>query len=207
MMIKNIIYAILLGVGMAACLSERDGDESNLNEPTQTIAFSDTTATEGDTPFQAPENLVIQNNSVGNVKIGMPITQMREQVPAGLAIADTTLNLEGQPFTAYVLHPKNQEKGILVEQLCEPDCRVWRITVKGEQYKTPSGLGVGSKFAEIQKAYPISSVTLADAGLVAVSEKAGISFILENSQVTLSKPNATPTDIPANTLVRGILVY
>lgn len=208
-MIKNIIYAILLGVGMAACLSQQDKEGEATAEEAPGTILSDTDKTEEAAPVTPdPSTFVIGKERVGDVVIGMPIEQMREQVPAGYTIADTTLKQEGMQSTAYLLHPKDKDKGILIEQSCEPDCRVWRINVKSSDFKTPKGIGVESKYGEVQRFYPISTVTLADGGLVAVSKEGGISFVLDQSQLPQNRLNDfTPETIPANTIVKSILIY
>jgi hypothetical protein len=205
-MLKSIFYAILLGVGMAACLTQ-DPDEDN-TEAEQIAELTTAVTEETGTQTPSPENFIIQQGQVGNIKIGMPINVIRTNVEPGFAIADTTLMLEGQAYTAYKLYPQRQPEGILIEQQCEPDCLVWRIQVKSNDYKTSKGIGIESKYSEVQQFYPIQSVTLADGGLVAVSENPRISFVLDTSQIPdaqLSK--LTPENVPANTLVKSILIY
>lgn len=208
-MIRNIIYAILLGVSMAACLSQQDKEANTASEQEPDALLTDTeTDSEAANIPPDPSTFVIAKERVGNVKIGMPIAQMREQVPAGYTIADTTLTQEGMQATAYLLHPQNQDKGILVEQICDTDCKVWRINVKSSDYKTPKGIGVGSKYGEVQDLYPISTVTLADGGLVAVAKEGGITFVLDQSQLPRERlATFTPATIPANTIVKSILIY
>lgn len=205
-MLKNIFYAILLGVGMAACLSENSNEDSTQAEEVteQTTDIEETDAT----PVPAPEHFVIREDGVGTIKIGMPIEEVRSNVTPGFAIADTTLMIEGQASTAYNLHLKDKTKGILVEQLCKEACTVWRINVKSTDFKTSKGIGVGSKYSEVQQFYPIQTVVLADGGLVAISEEAGMSFVLDRSQIPVNQRSVlTPATVPANTLVKSILVY
>lgn len=204
-MLKNLLYAILLGVGMAACLADRD---KAANE----TATDDTTITEiteeTPEPVSDPANFVIAKGRVGNVPLGIPIEEIRRNTPESQTLKDTTLQLEGQAYTAYVIKSDDDTKGILVEQLCEPDCKVWRINIRDEEYRTAEGIGIGSKYAEVQQHYPIKYVSLGDAGFVAVSETAGLSFILDTSQLNkVQLHKLKPEDIPANTLVKGILVY
>ncbi|WP_439881777.1 mechanosensitive ion channel protein MscS [Pontibacter sp. MBLB2868] len=208
-MIKNIIYAILLGVGMAACLSQQNKEEDQSTAEAPDAAFLDTSETNiPENTAPDPSNFVISKERVGSVTIGMPIEQMRQQVPVGYTIADTTLTQEGMQYTAYLLHPKDQDKGILIEQNCDKECFVWRINVKSPAYKTPKGVGIGSKYGEIQRLYPISTVTLADGGFVAVAKEGGISFVLDQSQLPRERlASFTPENLPANTLVKSILIY
>lgn len=205
-MLKNIFYAVLLGVGMAACLSQNTNEEDTEAEQVseQAVEITD----EPEIPTPEPEHFIIRKGGVGNVTIGMPITDVRENVAPGLAIADTTLQMGGQAFTAYNLHPQDQAKGILIEQQCNTDCQVWRINVKSSDYRTSNGIGVGSKYSEVNALYPIQTVVLADGGLVAVAKDAGMSFVLDPSQIPASKrSNLTPATVPANTIIKSILLY
>jgi len=204
-MLKNIVYAIFLGVGMAACLSQNADEEGTQAEQvTEQVAGSD----EQPVTTPAPEHFVIQKGQVGNIKIGMPVDDVRNNVIPGFAIADTTLSLEGQAFTAYNLHVPDQAKGIMIEQQCDTGCQVWRINVKHPDFKTAKGIGPGSKYSEVQQFYPIQTVILADGGLVAVSSEAGMSFVLDSSQIPATqRSKLTPATVPANTLVKSILIY
>ncbi|MDX5438090.1 MAG: mechanosensitive ion channel protein MscS, partial [Pontibacter sp.] len=155
-MLKTLLYAVLLGVGMAACLSQQDENTgSTESEPTETI-FADTPAAPT-TP--SPETYVVEKKRVGSIRIGMPIDQLREQVNSGLRLTDTTLWQEGMQSTAYVVHPKGKQNGLLIEQNCNPDCKVWRISVQNSDFKTPKAISLGSKYSDIRQAYTISTVT------------------------------------------------
>ena len=205
--LKHILYAILLGVSMAACLSQTDTQTQQTEAP-QTAPAAPEATEEDATPVPDPASFVIAKGRVGNVRIGMPLEDMRSRVAKGITIADTTLSQEGMQATAYLLHPQNEQKGILVEQTCEPTCRVWRISVHNANYKTTAGLGIGSKYGEVQQAYPISYLVMGEGNFVAVSEEAGFSFILDVSQLPQEKlAKLKPADIPANTLVKGLLIY
>ncbi|TPE44271.1 mechanosensitive ion channel protein MscS [Pontibacter mangrovi] len=202
-MLKNIFYAVLFGVGMAACLSQQDkkAEESSGSAPPAE-------ATETSEIAPNPSAFVVEKQGVGNIRIGMDITQMREQVPQGFTLNDTTLQLEGMQSTAYVLHPKEQPKGILVEQSCNPDCKVWRISVLSQEFRTAAGISVGSKYGEVQQAYNIRTVTFEEGNLVALAPDAGMSFILDHSSLQPDQlPQLKATTVPENLPVRKILVY
>ncbi|MHA6248845.1 mechanosensitive ion channel protein MscS [Pontibacter sp. CAU 1760] len=206
MLIRNILYAVLLGVGMAACLSQNDEaatETATASEATPGVAHETTTAPD-------PATLVIAKGRVGNIRIGMPIEQVRQEVPAGTVVQDTLLRQEGMESTAYLLRTSGQQQGLLIEQRCEPDCRVWRINILSNDFKTAKGIGLGSKYSEVKAAYPIGTVALAEGNLVAISEESGMSFVLEDTnlpQDSKNKGKYSPANIPANTLVKRILLY
>lgn len=207
-MLKNIIYAVLLGAGMAACLSQHDKQEDAAADTTSEEFILADTADDSETAPD-PALFVIGKQHVGNIKIGMPIEQVRQQIASGLAIKDTTLQQEGMQSTAYVLYPKDKSKGILVEQQCEQQgCRVWRISVLSPDFRTGKGIGVGSKYGELQKAYPIRTVTFEEGNLVALTPEAGMSFMLDHSSLPKDQlPLLNASTVPANVLVRKILIY
>jgi hypothetical protein len=207
-MLKNLLYAILLGIGMAACLSESSRDDkTDTNQvPEQLVTDPDQDAENK----PSPEHFIIKKGSVGTLEIGMPVDDVLNKRIPGFAITDTILVQEGQEFTAYNMHlkEKSNTKGLLIEQQCNTGCQVWRINVKGSNFKTSKGIGVGSKYSEVQQFYPIETVVLADGGLVAVSQEAGMSFVLDSSQIPAKqRSNLSPATVPANTLVKSILIY
>jgi hypothetical protein len=205
-MIRNIIYAILLGIGMAACLSQR---EEETKTETESTVIPEIETTEDETTVTLdPAAFVIQKGQAGSIQIGMPMDKLLNNVPKGYTITDTTLTQEGMQSTAYLLKPQNHNKGLLVEQSCNPDCTIWRINVKAPEYRTPNGIGIGSKYGELKQFHPISTVILADGGFVAVSKAAGLSFVLDTSTLPKSKLSSyTPETVPANTIVKSILIY
>lgn len=207
MILKNIFYAIMLGIGMAACLSQndRDGEEATAADTTPDL-LTDTTEPATTTP--KPEDLAIVPGRVGFVTIGEPMEQMRQNIPAGFTIADTTLQQEGMQSTAYLIKPEKNSKGILVEQQCNASCNVWRINVLSDLYKTTKGVGVGATYSQARQQYPISTVLLADGGLVAVAKEDGITFVLDTSQIPeKQRSKLTPATVPPATRIKSILIY
>jgi len=203
-MLRNLLYAILLGVGMAACLS--NGDDT-APDAVQDDTILETTE-ETPEPEEDPADFVLTKGRAGDIRIGMPIEELQAQIREGHLLKDTTLNLEGQDYTAYVFKESDTSAGLLVEQRCEPDCRVWRVGVRTADYKTPAGVGIGSKYGDLQQHYTLNYISLGEAGLVAVAEDAGFSFILDTDSLgKLPLHKLKPADVPANTLVKGILVY
>ena len=202
MIIRNILYAILLGVGMAACLSQNDETTTENEEQVEATA---TTPAEPE-----PADLVIEKGRAGNIRLGMPIAEVRQSVVEGTVVNDTLLTQEGQQATAYVLHTSDKAKGLLIEQQCEPDCQVWRISVLSPTYKTAEGIGVGSSYGEVKAAYPITTVAVEEDNFVAVSDSAGISFMLDDTKLPQDGKELgryDPGNIPDNTPVTRVLLY
>ncbi|MBJ6118643.1 mechanosensitive ion channel protein MscS [Pontibacter sp. BT310] len=205
MIIKNIFYAILLGVGMAACLSQND---QNVEGATAGTTEQPLTEATGETITPTADQLRIAPGKVGFITIADDIEQMRQIIPAGFAIADTMLQQEGTQATAYIIRPEHEEKGILVEQQCTTGCKVWRLNVQSGKYQTAKGIGVGDTYENAQKQHPINTVTLADGGLVAVAKDGGMSFVLDTSQIPANdRSRLTPETVPAATRIKAILIY
>lgn len=201
MIIRNILYAILLGVGMAACLSQNDEATSENEEQVEATA---TTAAEPE-----PADLVIDKGRAGNIRLGMPIEEVRQSVVDGTVVNDTLLMQEGQQATAYLLYT-NEERALLIEQNCEPDCEVRRISVLSPAYKTAKGIGVGSSYGEVKQAYPITTVAVEEDHFVAVSDTAGMRFELDDTKLPQDgkeKGRYDPGNIPDDTRVTRVLLY
>ncbi|WP_114779267.1 mechanosensitive ion channel protein MscS [Botryobacter ruber] len=203
-MLRNLIYAILLGVGMAACLADRDKNPPEAEVTGEEAAM--TGSPEEDAPD--PAAFTIAKGRVGDIRVGMPVTEMRTQVPQHFILTDTLLHLEGQAYTAYRLREEGSSTGLLIEQKCETDCQVWRIRVSSPSYKTAAGVGAGATFSQVRQHYSINFLGLSEAGLVAVAEQDGISFVLDNAALPREKlSRLKPADIPANTPVKQIFIY
>ena len=203
-MVRSIIYAILLGIGMAACLSQNENEAETEAEQTTVVGLE----TEEEKNVPAPSSLIIQKGKVGDIAIGTLIDSLRKQAPAGYTLSDTVLLQEGTQAAAYLLKPNGYNKGIIVEQVCNPACRVWRINVQHPDFRTPKGIGVGSKYSEARQHYAISDITLGDGGLVALSKAGGITLVLDSSQIPVNqRAKLTPETVPANTLIKNILIY
>lgn len=204
-MLKNIFYAVLLGIGMAACLSQQDEDTETSNE-----ASTQETSLEmpEEASTAAPELFNIAQGRVGAVTIGMPLEELQSNIPAGMALTDTTLLQEGMQSTAYLLRPEGQLKGLLIEQQCMTACQVWRLAVSNSDFKTAKGIAVGSKYSELQQAYAVEQITFEEGNLVALTSEQGISFMLDKGQIPASQlPRLNKENVPANTLIKTILVY
>jgi hypothetical protein len=146
----------------------------------------------------------ISPSQVGAIKIGMPVADLKKVIPAS-QLKETNIHLEGQGYKAYAIGP--HQAGLLVEETCEPACRVWRIQVRNPAYRTAEGLGVGSSLGEVKKHYPISFLGSGETEIVAVSNQQKITFMLDVSQLP---PRQVPwlnlQNTPDSVKVLGMLV-
>ncbi len=142
----------------------------------------------------------------------MTETALLDRVPKEM-LHKTTRELEGIAYPVYELRdPTHPDAPPTILELVgdeEEGFRIWRIQLHDPRYRSAQGgVGVGSTFGQARLAYGIQFVERADMGLVAVSEAAQISWLLDAS--TLPNPNAPvlrPTDVPDATKIRGVLLF
>jgi hypothetical protein len=219
-MTRLSFFAIFLLLGqLTAC-----GPDASQKKPAATATHSppdsspaDHTAVTGDTesvppplppPIPAsPGNTAFQisRSQVGAIKIGMAVSQLRQVVPAG-QLREVAITKEGKGYKAYEIG--RRPAGLLVEEICEPGCRVWRIQVKDAAYRTPEGLGIGSTLGEVKKHYPISFLGAGETEIVAVSGQQKITFMLDVSKLPPQNiPRLNLQNTPDSVKVLGMLVF
>lgn len=195
---KSASYYILLLLAMLACRSEPG-----------TGGLSDTgpsAAEESPDGDEVRRKFRLAPNQAGPVRIGMPVDELKASVPAAMLV-EKEVNREGQLYTVYeVLNDSfSQETGLVAEPLCAPECRIYRIEVRDRKYQTEEGLGIGSTYGKVRQALPIAYASSAEGNLVAVSEEAGMSFLLDQSYFSGEElRNIRKENIPDSTLVTGI---
>jgi hypothetical protein len=150
----------------------------------------------------------ISKSKIGPIQIGMAIDAMRKTLPAELVKA-TPITREGRGNQAYEIRQSDTEKqaGLLVEETCEPTCQVWRVHVQNAAYKTKEGLGVGSTLGEVKKHYKLSYLGAGETEIVAVSDDAKLTFMLDVSKVPEKQvPWLNLKNTPDSTPVKGMLI-
>ena len=150
----------------------------------------------------------ITKGQIGPIRVGMPVTEMRKQVPAQL-LKEVPITREGKGYKAYEIRQSGADTkaGLLVEEICEPDCKVWRIQVQNPAYKTKEGLGIGSTLADVKKHYKLSFLGAGETEIVAVSDDAKLTFMLDVSNVPPKEvPRLNLKNTPDSTPVIGMLV-
>jgi hypothetical protein len=141
---------------------------------------------------------------VGAIKTGMPTADLKQVIPAS-QLRETSIHQEGQAYKAYEVNLHGG--GVLVEEICAPACRVWRIQVRNPAYRTAEGLGVGSSLGEVKEHYPISFLGSGETEIVAVSNQKKITFMLDVSHLPPQQvPWLNLQNTPDSVKVLGMLI-
>ena len=150
----------------------------------------------------------ISKSQIGPIQIGMAVNAMRKRVPAEF-LKEVPITREGRGYRAYEIRqsPADQKAGLLVEETCEPTCQVWRVHVQNPAYKTKEGLGVGSTLGEVKKHYKLNYLGAGETEIVAVSDEAKLTFMLDVSKVPAKQvPRLTLENTPDSTPIIGMLI-
>ncbi len=174
------------------------GDASSSPAPTQTLGTGESSGTDWQ----------ISKSQIGPIQIGMAVNAMRKRVPAEF-LKEVPITREGRGYRAYEIRqtPTDQKAGLLIEETCEPACQVWRVHVQNPAYKTKEGLGVGSTLGDVKKHYKLNYLGAGETEIVAVSDDAKLTFMLDVSKVPAKQvPRLNLENTPDNTPVIGMLI-
>ncbi|MBK0402278.1 hypothetical protein I5M27_04735 [Adhaeribacter sp. BT258] len=145
----------------------------------------------------------------GKIRVNMPTDSLKKMIPAENLKA-VQRELEGEPYTAYELrNPKTGNQLLLLaEENCKNTCSIFRIRVLSPKFKTEKGIRVGSTFAEVKNAYPLSFIGLGETDFVAVSDKNKMTFTLDISNFPPKfLDRIVADDIPDSTRVTSIMLF
>ncbi|MBC3539883.1 hypothetical protein ACFSC6_05180 [Rufibacter sediminis] len=153
-------------------------------------------------------NLSLQSGQAGAVKIGMSIDALKQAYGQN-KLREVDHTLEGTTTKAYEVLGERHRPDLRVEQECAGTaCKVSRITVLNPAFKTQNGLGIGSTFGELQKSFRISRVGTGEGNFVAIAEDVKMSFVLDMRGIPATRwANMQVKDVPATTLVSGVMLY
>ena len=156
------------------------------------------------------EQYMISPRLAGQVRINMSSDSLKALIPAeNLKPVQNTL--EGVPYTVYEI--RNSQKGdqllLLAEESCANQvCTIFRIRVLSPKFKTDKGIRVGSTFAEVKNAYPLSFVGIGETDFVAVSDENKMTFTLDISRFPPKQlAKIKQEEIPDSTQVTSIMLF
>ncbi|KAA9326005.1 hypothetical protein [Adhaeribacter soli] len=191
---------------------------SSENKPTATTQIDsskDLTDTIATTPKPDPkiieaEQYTLTTGHAGKIKLNMSSDSLKAMVPAE-NLKTVQRVLEGVPYTAYEL--RNAQSGnqllLLAEESCaNQNCTIFRIRVVSPKFKTDKGVRVGSTFADVKNAYPLSFIGIGESDYVAVSDENKMTFTLDITHFPPKElAKVKPEEIPDSTKVTSIMLF
>lgn len=215
---SSLLPAAGLALLLAACgPSERPADTPAATPPAASAAADTAVPPTTPAPATAPipaapdEHLLLRPGYVGPLRLNMKEADLLTLLPPS-ALRATTRSLEGTEYPVYEYRPDDAPAGaapLLLEMVTAIDGngnRLWRVQLQDARYRTAEGIGVGSTYGEARKAYGIQTVERAEGRLVAVSERVGMTWVLDKTGLPLDRL-LRKDDIPPATRITGIILY
>jgi hypothetical protein len=128
--------------------------------------------------FGQTDSFRIQNGRVGKLQVGMTV----EEFYSAFRSQDlrlTNLDLEGMFSPA--LEVRSNGRVLLIGEIDKTGSGwiVFRITLKDRRFHTSKGIGVGSTFADLKRAYPGLKILIGEGQQFAFIEPESLSFGLD----------------------------
>jgi hypothetical protein len=149
----------------------------------------------------------LDSNRAGNFKTNMLLDEALELAYSKYEVEESTINLEGDDYIVYNLK-KDGRLLLKLEPNCEPECRVWRIWVYSDLYRTKKGIGVGSTIEVVFKKYSLRYFSTEGGGYFLHVNENDLGFEIDPTPLDLEWWNAGARfeDIPSDTKVIMIIV-
>ncbi len=128
------------------------------------------------------DEFILNRFQAGKVGIGTSMDDVLEYYSGKIKFSSDTAG--GQEFpTAEVYVDSAAEFPSLVLELDEDSSVVYRIISLDNNFKTPQGIGVGSRFKELLKNYKIEWVDTTEGNVIARVKALRMSFVLDDRDV------------------------
>lgn len=169
------------------------------------------TATTPAAPAAPTADHLLRPGYVGPLRLNMKEADLLALLPPSTRRASTR-SLEGTEYPVYEYRPADAPAGtapLLLEMVTAIDGngnRLWRVQVQDPRYRTAEGIGVGSTYGEARKAYGVQTIERAEGRLVAVSERVGMTWVLDQTGLPPSRL-LRKDDLPPATRITGIILY
>ncbi|OON70066.1 hypothetical protein [Hymenobacter sp. CRA2] len=209
-------FALCAAAGAALLLSACGPDRRPASAPTTTAPMPAPSAPAPAVPAPAPpaapdSSLLLRAGYVGPLRLNMKETALLELLPPS-SLRKTTRSLEGIEYPAYEYRPAGAPASaapLLLEMVTALDGngnRLWRVQLQDPRYRTAEGIGVGSRYGDARRTYGVQTIERAEGRLVAVSERVGMTWVLDKTGLP-TKGLLRKDDIPPATRITGIILY
>lgn len=154
-----------------------------------------------------PAETSLGREKAGLAEINMPIDKL-DSVFGSTHVKKSSFEAEGQNYEAYFVYKNSADTPSLrLEGLCNDACKVWRIKVLDNDYRTETGLGIGSTVKEIKSYHIIDWVGNAEATPGLRIDRLGITFQLDSATIPTSiRSTLAIENLPDTAKVKSILI-
>ena len=129
---------------------------------------------------------LISDGKVGKLEINMDAAKLCSIFPAEKMKVKKSSSGDDE-YATYKIYGDNKKLAIEIESLCADICMVSRISVFSPQYKTLSGVGVGSSFAEVKKNFSMKYIIGGEGNniMIYVKEFRDVAFLVRATDKTV----------------------
>jgi hypothetical protein len=147
------------------------------------------------------EEFLLRKGHAGRVRLGAFVDTLPRLFPAA-GIARSVDTMGGQKeYRVYVADSTGRPL-MKILQDCTKRCRIERITIVDNRYKTADFLGIGTRFADLKKRHKIGWTDLMDGKAVAFAEDLGMIFFFPAGKypASIHRRQEVPIDDSARAL-------
>jgi hypothetical protein len=197
---KYSFFLLLAVIFLNGCTPEKE----------KTVSETGETANQEEAVAETPEpneEYRISREQAGFVKVNMKVEQLDSIFKKG-EVNKSTYKSEGQTYEAYfVTRNDKKEPSLRLETICNNnDCKIWRIKILDPEYRTGTGLGIGSKAGDIKKYHYIDWISSSAEPVIRL-ERLGLSFVLDKKTLPPAIVNSlVKENLPDSAKVESIYI-
>jgi hypothetical protein len=161
-------------------------------------------------PVAKDEHLLLKPGYVGPLRLNMKEADLLTLLPPG-ALRRVTRRFEGIAYPALEYRSPDAPASTpptLLELVGseEEGNRLWRVQLRDARFRTAEGLGVGSTYGEVRRAYGVQTIEAAEGEVGAVSERVGMTWLLDRRALPVGR-QLRKEEVPPGTRITGIILY
>lgn len=150
---------------------------------------------------------LLDTDKAGLFTRNMDLENALELAKTRYVVEKSSISLEGDDYDVYNIKLDGQLL-LRIEPYCESDCKIWRIWVHSDLYKTDKGIGIGSTIEDIQVHYTVDFLQTEGEGSVFIHlNENDIGFEIDHQALTKEwwQAGAKFEDIPKETKITMII--